>query len=360
VVRRLVFGLVASVAAVAMCLSGAVDGAFGAGCRSVAGPAACLGTARPPFVTSEQAERAIAALWNTRERARVLKNTSLLSRVDTGSAARTDIAVITSVGCGCGSFYWTPVARRFRDAVIYLPQQHRYPLFFAADVSEEVPGNPSPASDAHAMLVATRVSPSEPWRIAFELYDTGDTPTSPYPAPIANTNGYDTPATVSSNTAYQWFSAYATYLNQIKKTGRQPSSTPYAPGPLTSGNGLQAHPNGYTTNGVTYTHEFMPGEFGGPWIFSVQGSTDVCGDISEYSLATPASTQDLLQQAQDRKTWGWELPPGYYRSITTLYEWPVCIFNDRTGKLGVNGPSTGGYIISATGKKTTPTSTLNS
>jgi hypothetical protein len=106
--------------------------------------------------------------------------------------------------------------------------------------------------------------------------------------------------------------------------------------------------------------ESVPGEFDGPWIFSVRGSTDICGDISEYSLATPASAQALLLQPQDRKTWGWELPPGHYRSITTLYEWPVCIYNDRTGHLGVNGPSTGGYIISATGKKTTPTSTLNS
>ncbi len=210
------------------------------------------------------------------------------------------------------------------------------------------------------MLIATRASADDPWRIAFELYDTGDTPSPPYPAPIIDANGYDTPATIRANTAYEWLQSYATYLNQIKKTGRQPSSTLFAPGPLTSGNGLQAHPNGYTTNGVTYTHQFIPGEFDGPWIFTVQGSTDICGDISEYSLATPASAQAVLLQPQDRKTWGWELPPGYYRSITTLYEWPVCIYNDRTGHLGVNGPSTGGYIISATGKKTKPTNTLNS
>jgi hypothetical protein len=210
------------------------------------------------------------------------------------------------------------------------------------------------------MLIVTRVSASEPWRIAFELYDTGDTPSSAYPAPIVDTLGYDTPSVVSATTAYQWFDAYATYLDQIKKTGRQPSSTPFAPGPLTSGNGLQAHPNGYTANGITYTHRFIPGEFGGPWIFTAQGSTDVCGDISEYSLAKPANTRGLLLQPQDRKAWGWELPPGHYRAITTLYEWPVCIFNDRTRHLGVNGPSTGGYIIAATGKKAAPTITLNS
>jgi hypothetical protein len=91
-------------------------------------------------VTSAQAEHVVAALWRTRERVRVRKDTNLLSRLDTGSAARTDVAVINSVECGCGSFYWTPAERHFRKAVIYLPRQSRYPLFFAADVSEEVPG----------------------------------------------------------------------------------------------------------------------------------------------------------------------------------------------------------------------------
>ena len=98
-------------------------------------------------------------------------------------------------------------------------------------------------------------------------------------------------------------------------------------------------------------HTFKPGPFGGPWIFASNETATICGDVAEYSVAKPAQTGHVLVQAEDRKYWGSQIPPGYYRTITTLYEWPVCIFSELNGHLGVDGPSTGGYIIQAYGDK---------
>lgn len=328
-------------------------------CRSAAGRDACLGLRSAPFVSPAQADRVILALWNARENARVDRDTPLLLRLDAGSAALTDVAIITSVRCGCGPFYSTPGRREFGHAVIYLPRQDHYPLFFAADVTEVLPtSSSSSASVVQTVMIVTRASGRQPWRIAFQFYGANHNATSEYGPPTLDRDGYDVTPPRPSNTAIRgWFAGYVEYLNELKQTGKQPSSTRFAPGPLTSGNHLEAHPNGYTYNGITYTHTFKEGPFGGPWVFSAGGTPIICGDIAEYSLARPSQRGQVLVYpvpARGRVDWDWELPPGSYTSSTALYEWPACILPEPDGKLGVDGPSTGGYPIQDTGARAQP------
>lgn len=349
--RRLVVGLVTWAASLVMFAVGSAGGAVAAGCRSVAGSDACLGLKAKPYVSPAQAERVVAALWRAREKARVSRDVDPLSSIETGSAKLTDVAAIQDLGCGCGDFYWTRGQRRFRNAVVYVVRQSSYPLFFAADVSEEVPGLPSPASDAHAFLILTRASPSEPWRIAVQLFDTGYEASAGFPAPSLDSSGYDAPASSPSpNVTRGWFPRYIAYMNEIKRTGHQPSSTPFAPGPLTSGNGMQVRPDGNTTNGLAATYTFKPGPYGGPWTFTSGGATMVCGDVSEDAAAAPAQAGHVLIQPPNRHNWGWDIAPGYYRKITTRWEWPICIYSSG-GSLSVGGDLQGAYPIQSSGIK---------
>jgi hypothetical protein len=353
-VSRKLAGLVASVVGLVMVAPGMGDGAVASSCRSAVGSAACLALRARPFVSPGQADRVIAALWEARENARVRQDTKLLRRLDTGSAALTDVAIITSVKCGCGPFYATPGKRRFRHRVIYLPRQGHYPLFFAADVLEELPaGSSSPASEAHDLLIVTRASPTQPWRIAFQVYNTAYNVDTAYPPPTLDPSGYDVPPPSPSTAAiHEWFTRYVAYLNQLKRTGKQPRSSPFAPGPLSSNNQLQDHPNGFTSDGVTYTHTFKSGPFGGPWIFTSGDVATICGDVAEYSVARPSQSGHVLVYpvpTRGRVDWNWELPRGSYTSTTSIYEWPVCIFRESDRRLGIDGPSTGGYPIRETG-----------
>jgi hypothetical protein len=349
-VSRQFVALAASVVILVMPGPGLAHGAVARNCHSAAGSTACLGLSGAPFVSPGQAKQIIDALWQGRENARVDQDTKLLRHLDTGSAALTDVAIITSVRCGCGPFYYTPGKRRLDHTVIYLPRQSHYPLFFAGDLSEEAAGSSSPA---HDLVIVTRSSPTQPWRIAFQVYDTAYDADAAYPPPTLDTSGYDMPPASPPITAiHERFTSYVTYLNQLKRTGKQPASTPFAPGALTSGNHLQAHPNGFTSDGVTHRYTFKPGPFGGPWVFTSGGIAMVCGDVAEYSVATPAQTGHVLEYpapTRGRVDWDWELPPGSYRSATSLYEWPVCILPETDGRLAVEGPSTGGYPARETG-----------
>lgn len=335
-----------------VCGTGAITAASvsakAASCPSVAGADACLGLTSAPFVSPAQAKLVIKALWAAREKAKVDRDAKLLMRLDGGSAALTDVAVVTSLRCGCGSFYRAAAPTRFIGAVTYLPRQDRYPLYFAADLTETAAGSPP----VQSLMVVTRASSEQPWRITFQFYGLGATSASEFGPPEVDRAGYDlTPTGPYGAAVHAWFADYVAYLNGLKQAGHRPLASGFAPPP--GGSHLDAHPNGSTSDGVTHTYTFEAGPFGGPWVLATDRGPIICGDVAEYSVARPSQRGKVLvyqTPTRGRVDWDWELPPGSYSSTTTLLEWPLCLYS-TPGKFVIDGPWTGGYPIRETGTK---------
>lgn len=313
-------------------------------------------TSSVSLVTPAQARAAIATLWTAREHALDTRDLAAFNRLETGSARLTDSEAAKRVDCGCNKFYWTKGPRTFRSATIFLPRQSAYPIYFAAEVLALRPGQATPAGPAGtAMLLVTKQAANQHWRIAVEIYDAGySSPMPAFPRPQLDAQGYDIPSSVAPQPPTQeWFPKLADYFNQIKQTGQQPVDSGFAPGPLTSGNGLEARPNGFTSGGLTGTYKFKSSAFGGPWLFNSGGLPTMCGDVVEWVVTTPASPDQMLVQPATRRDWGPDVAPGYYRSLTTLWEWSVCIYPDGSN-LAVGGNLGGGYPVRTTGHRIAP------
>jgi hypothetical protein len=322
------------------------------GCGSPAGAAACAGLRSAPFVTYAQAWGAIAALWAARERALDSRNISAFGKLETGSARLTDTYAAKEVTCGCNRFYWTRGPRKLFNATIYLPRQHGYPLYFAASVQAHRLGTRVTTTGTTAMLIVTRTNANAPWRIAMEVWDSGyNPPPGRFPPPQLDQQGYDTAARVPPAAAtHDWFPKLVSYFNQLKRTGKQPTNSPFAPGPLTSRNGLQKRPNGYTTDGLTSTYAFRAGNLGGPWLFNAGGQPFICGDIFEEVTTKPSTLDHILLQPPKRNNWGPDTPPGYYHAMIAVWEWAVCIY-PQGNTLGVGGNTGGGYPVADHGQR---------
>ncbi len=311
-------------------------------CRSAAGAEACLGLGPGRFFTPAEATRVVRALWAAREHDRAVRATRY-SSIETGSAELTDVENINNARCGCFPYLWTHGQRPLRSATIYLPRQHSYPLYFMASV---LAGRKPPASGSTALLILTRKSPAKPWRIAVQTWDTAyQRPNAKFIPPLVDGQKYERPATSPPISATRsWFPKFVAYMNKIKRTGRQPARSKFVPGPLTTRNGLEARPNGFTRGGERATYSFRSSKFGGPWAFTTIGGTFVCGDVTENVLTKSSHSGGLLRQTRNRRNWGWDLVPGLYSSITSVYEWPICIYPAGT-KLGVGGDLGGGYPL---------------
>lgn len=315
------------------------------GCASPAGAAACAGIARAPFLTPAQARRAVAALWTVREHALRGADDALLSRIETGSMGRIDRYRAAEERC-CFPKYWTQAPRPFLRATIFLPRQTAYPLAFAAEVVASRAKTTTPGETA--MFVLTRAGPSKPWRFAVRLYDVGyAAPAVPYDAPTLDAQGYLTPPRRPADApTRRWFPMLVSYFEGLKRTGAQPASSPFLPGHVTSLSGLEQRPNGYSNNGVTAHYRFAAGGFGGPWLFNAGGAAMLCGDLVESVLQTPTQPYHRLRQSRDRTNWGPTVAPGLYASITSKYDWAVCIVQ-RSNGLSVAGayPASGFAVV---------------
>jgi hypothetical protein len=259
----------------------------------------------------------------------------MLARIETGSTGRIDTYRAAQERC-CFRRYWTQAPRLFRQATIFLPRQTAYPLAFAAEV---VASQPKTAILGEtAMFVVTRARPSEPWRLAVRLYDVGYSPPAvPYEPPARDAAGYLTPPRPPSSVPTdRWFPLLVSYFEGLKRTGAQPATSPFLPGHVTTLSGMEQRPNGTTNGVVTANYRFHAGTFGGPWLFNTGGAPMLCGDVVESVIQTPTRRHQLLLQSRDRKNWGPTVAPGLYASITSKYDWAVCIVQ-RTNGLSVDG-----------------------
>jgi hypothetical protein len=314
--------------------------------------------AKTSLVTPAQAHAAIATLWQAREHALVSRDLTTLNKIDTGSQRLTDIERVREATM-VQPYYYARGPRTLRRAMLYVPRQTRYPLYFTADVQARTADLPTVSGGAvTAMLVVTKSSAFTPWRLTMQVWDSGYQAPQPQTPPTVDADGYGTdPAAppARSGAASRWLPRLAAYFNQIKKTGKQPLLSDFVPGPLTAHNGLEKRPNGSTVLGVRRTFVFRLGTFGGPWVLNVDGTMNVCGDIVETTASTPPTPNQVLIQSRSRDKWGPEIAPGLYRRITATWEWAVCVYPYGSGGLlGVGGNLSGGYIIHSTGHRIAP------
>jgi hypothetical protein len=69
----------------------------------------------------------------------------------------------------------------------------------------------------------------------------------------------------------------------------------------------------------------------GPWVFSSDGATMVCGEVMETVTQRPRRPFHHLRQDELRTNWGPDIAPGLYTSITRLVAWPACIVEEHDG-----------------------------
>jgi hypothetical protein len=313
---------------------------------SPAGPAVCVASAGAPFVTPAQAEAAMTALWNAQELAYVKRDAAELNELDTGTRLLEDHYALDSLVCKCSTWYWTKGPRTLQNLTLYYPRQSRYPLYFLAQIAAAAPGQSVAATAATAEFFVTRSSPSTPWKIATQLWDTGyATGGQGLPAPALDTDGFDTPPPPAvAAAAATWPRQLAAFYTTLKDTGRPPA-TPFAPGPLTTGTDLAARPQGWKKDGAVSHYAFAAGN--DPWLVEdTNGTVYSCADVLENEVIRPAKANTVLVQKDGPgDAWGPDLDTGYYAKVITTFEWPVCIYQDPSGALAVVGPLSGSYPI---------------
>ena len=241
---------------------------------------------------------------------------------------------------------------------VFLPQQQHYPLFFMAELLAEPAGTATPAAGgATTYIIVTRSDPSQPWRIAMNLFDSGyDKPNPAIPPPQVDGAGYELmPASPSVSDASSWPALLAAYYTHLKDYGISSADTRFLPGPLTTGTNLTQRRQGYTNSyGVHASYRFAIGGPGEPWVLGpgqhrhrLRRPARVCdrnvGEAAHRLRADRRRPREL-----GRRSRHWPLP-----TIVTTWEWPICI-SDYPNGLNVGGPSSGGYPIHTGGVPASP------
>jgi hypothetical protein len=339
---------IAVVAVLSVSLAGTAASAS-AGCTSPAGEAACIATGAP----RAQAIAVATALWNARERALDANDVALLRGIESGSALLGDTYGAKVFGGGYATTYWTRGARTVRSVQVWVPPVKGYPRYFMAGINAAPTGSPGNSTGLTALLVFTRASSAQPWRITSRIYDGGyeGGPGAIFGAPAFGSGGYDAPpSNPVASVARRWTSILVTFYTHLKDSGALPVHTPFAAAPLTTGTDLTERLQGYTANGTVAHYGFAIGD--GPWVMNSGGRPIVCADIHEDVREEPLIPGSVFYQPSDRSVWDPSVPPGYYSSMVTTYDWPACILPLASGALGVSG--TMDYVVVVEGDRAKP------
>lgn len=352
--KRVTLSVLACVVLVASPWALGSSAATSATCASPAGPAACDTSAVAPLVTPAQATATMTALWNAQELAYVKRDATALAGLETGSRLLEERYALAGLVCKCWHWYWTKSPRTIGGLSVYLPREDHYPLYFLAQISSPVQGLPADAPGAAAALVVVRNSPSQPWKIAMQLWDTGydRAGAGGFDAPVVDSDGYVDVTADAVAGAKTWPSLLASYYTQIKKTGMPPSTSPFEPGPLTTATDLGERRQGYVEDGVVSHYSFQVSGSGAPWLLNLGSGVASCADVLETETRRPVKPHTVfVQHDGPGEAWGPDLDPGYYAKIVTTFDWPVCIQPDQQdqGKLDVIGPTSGSYLIHDSG-----------
>jgi len=300
-----------------------------------------------------QAVAVATALWNARERALDTNDLSLLRRIEDGSALLGDTYGAQIFAGGFAPPYWTQGARIVRSVQVWVPTPTGFPRYFMAGINAAPAGAPGNPTGLTALLVITRAGAGRPWRITSRIYDGGyqGGPGATFGTAAFGSDGYDLPPTSpDASVAKRWTSQLVAYYTHLKDAGTPPPHTPFVFSPLTTGTDLTVRRQGYTANGTVAHYRFTIGD--GPWVTNSDGRPIVCADIREDVLEQPLLPGFVFHQPSDRSVWDPTVPPGYYSSMMTTYDWPACIFPLNTGGLGVSG--TMDFVVAVRGTPARP------
>ena len=276
-------------------------------------------------VTPESGTAVVSALWDARGRALAAHDVSALGTFETGSALAVDAA-----RCGCGT--GDPFGR-IRSVTAAVPRFSRFPAHFLAEVSTTLG-----TDEWLALLVVTRASSDQPWRIAFAG---GFIPASPFVIPQVDAGGY-LPAIDPQLRAVAALqpAALATYWQQWKDDGTSSGVTRqsiWVPGVMTDGFGRVAAGAGQQgevnrENGLVGRYRYQADPRGTTYVYPLQPKELlVCAPVLRQITWTDPIPSRTVSQPPSRDNWGPDLAPGEYRAVMQDDIASPCIVVDLEG-----------------------------
>jgi hypothetical protein len=325
-------------------------------------PEAYEGHAPGDLVDPSQAQAAAFAVWSAFVDGLDSNNTTEVSEaVAQGSALSEELLQCAWPAVPSCSEDW-PVAQP-SDISVFVPQQSSYPLYFLAQMKTSGsivdPGGSFDRPSVLALVIFTRQSPSDNWKIALRTAFDGPDGSAPTPftlPPDPTEEGFDPPPTEHLPIpAASIPGALAAYWQHWKDSDSAPASSPFAPGIYTSdvGETFGKPGNGPTPDGTIQNDVFSanPSQ-DGLWQFTVNDDeTLVCSDVRVAVTAVPEAAvasngpSGALGQNPSRTNWGPPLQPGPYSKITTFNTHATCVLATEQKKLQAFGMDLGEWAV---------------
>lgn len=285
-----------------------------------------------PVVTPGGAREVLEELWPLREEAVSACDVDAIDLLETGFARTGDRVRVT---CDC-RVRTQPAG--FTSADLYVPRRTRFPAHFLAEVVTT-----NAAGEAWTeVLVLSRSSATDHWRVAFDTGFTNPAPGGHSDAPAVDAAGYvRTPQAAAVAAARRDFATLAAYWHRAKVDADTARPSELAAGYWTSqrADRLAAHPSGEVqANGLIgdFAYRTRPGD--PVYAFTTAaGRTLACSGIHR-AVTYRASDAGAPYQDRERRNWGADLPPGRYRTLSGDGVSQTCLSipPERTG-IGVFG-----------------------
>jgi hypothetical protein len=289
-----------------------------------------------PLITPSQARIVATTMWGLWERALVAKDTRALTQLIAPGPFLGGTLQQCVFPAGNCVFEKTP--RTFTTLVPVVPVEHTYPLYFLAEfATTESVQDANGLSEVRPWVelqVLTKSSSTEPWRLSFDTGYDGIGANQPPLLPFEQNGDLYNPAPSAAPIfpASAFLQILAMYWQSYKDTGQPPQvNNFFVNDGGTSGQGqqfAQVRQNSIYAGSVEhFTLSADPGA--GEWRFTVSGGYPMeCGSVLDTATNTGIKNE-LLGQNQDETNFGWPLPPGSYRRITTKTVHETCIFADQ-------------------------------
>ena len=203
--------------------------------------------------------------------------------------------------------------------VVSVPRFARFPARFMAEVSTALDGPPW-----LSIVVMTRTTSAQPWRIAFSGGFAPARPDHPFVPPTIGTDGYAAP-TVPAVVAQAKLqtAGLAAYWQFWVDDGAAPPpfGSIWMPGVMTDQYGRTRAQHGLQgqvdkVNGLVGRYVYRQDSSGGTFVFPVEkNDVLVCAPILRQVTWSGATKADAPYQDAGRTNWGPRAPPGVYRAV---------------------------------------------
>jgi hypothetical protein len=233
----------------------------------------------------------------------------VVGQFETGSALAVDAA-----RCDCGN--GDPFGL-IRSVILVVPRFTQFPAHFLAEVSTTL--GPDPWL---ALLVVTRSSSAEPWRIEFSG---GFIPASPLVGPQVGADGYVLPVESARRAlAARQPAALAAYWQSWKDRGSAPevsSSAIWRPGVMTDGFGRMTARTGRQgqinrQNGLVGRYRYQVDPRENTYVFPLEThELLVCAPVLRQVTWTSPDTTGRVSQPPSRANWDTSIAPGGYSAM---------------------------------------------